>query len=304
MDFTHYLEVELPRLYLVSAVATLGGVRSLEYVTSYRVEYSVDGREWKNTSVDGTQVIKGNTASGNDDVQTRLLDNAVRAKFLRYIPLDWGRVACMRVDICGHQLPHYPTVIAKEQASSAILSWSTPDPGDEGIQKYYVRYWKTSQGKTSQKIFESVTNAEVLVPNLRPFTEYRVEISGVSELGEGLARVIQFTTLETAPSGSPTSISFEFLGENAVNITWTPPDEDKRNGVIIAYIICFPLSATSGECKDTTTLPGSKTWYVLSDRDFSSEQIVKIRAQTKEGLGPMGQATSGVLEYTAPEGKC
>ena len=56
LDFDHYLEVELPRLYLVSAVATLGGVRYAEYVTSYRVKYSVDGREWKNASLDGSQV--------------------------------------------------------------------------------------------------------------------------------------------------------------------------------------------------------------------------------------------------------
>ena len=56
LDFEHYLEVELPRLYLVSAVATLGGVTYAEYVTSYMVKYSVDGREWKNASLDGSQV--------------------------------------------------------------------------------------------------------------------------------------------------------------------------------------------------------------------------------------------------------
>ena len=56
MDFEHYLEIELPRLYLVSAVATLGGAAHAEYVTSYRLTYSVDGREWKNASVDGSQV--------------------------------------------------------------------------------------------------------------------------------------------------------------------------------------------------------------------------------------------------------
>ena len=57
MDFEHYLEVELPRLYLVSTVATLGGVTYAEYVTSYRVVYSVEGREWKNATVDGSQVM-------------------------------------------------------------------------------------------------------------------------------------------------------------------------------------------------------------------------------------------------------
>jgi hypothetical protein len=34
-------------------------------------------------------------------------------------------------------------------------------------------------------------------------------------------------------------------------------------------------------------------WYVLRDEDFSSQRVVEIRAQTKIGLGPVGQATSG-----------
>ena len=95
------------------------------------------------------------------------------------------------------ELPHYPTVIVKERISSAVLSWSIPDSGDEAIEKYYVRYWKTKRGRISQKMFESVATAGVIVPNLLPYTEYQLEISGVSDLGEGLARVSQFKTLET-----------------------------------------------------------------------------------------------------------
>ena len=81
--------------------------------------------------------------------------------------------------------------------SSAILSWSIPDSGDEAIKKYYVKYWRTKQGRISQKMFESVATTGVTVPNLLPYTEYQLEISGVSDLGEGLARVSQFKTLET-----------------------------------------------------------------------------------------------------------
>ena len=88
-------------------------------------------------------------------------------------------------------------MIVKELASSAILSWSIPSAGDEAIKKYYVRYWKTKEGKISQKMFESVATAGVVVSNLHPYTEYQLEISGVSDLGEGLARVSQFKTLET-----------------------------------------------------------------------------------------------------------
>jgi hypothetical protein len=106
-------------------------------------------------------------------------------------------IASYIIKFSSTELPHYPTVIVKERVSSAILSWSTPDPGDEAIKKYYVRYWKTKEGKTSQKMFESVGTAGVLVHNLSPYTEYQLEISGVSDLGEGLARVSQFKTLET-----------------------------------------------------------------------------------------------------------
>ena len=98
-----------------------------------------------------------------------------------------------------------------------------------------------------------------------------------------------------APSGSPTSISFKFMDDTAVNITWAPPDEDKRNGKIIAYVICFPEKTVAGNCKNPISVPGSQTWYVLHDGDFSSQRVVEIRARTKEGTGPVGQATTGRL---------
>jgi hypothetical protein len=78
-----------------------------------------------------------------------------------------------------------------------VLSWSTPDAGDEAIERYQVRFWETKQGKISGKMFESMATAGVVVPNLRPYTEYQLEIAGISDLGEGLARVSQFKTLET-----------------------------------------------------------------------------------------------------------
>lgn len=58
MEFTHYLEVELPRLYLVSAVATLGGMTAADYVKSYKLIYSIDRKEWHTATVDGDQVSK------------------------------------------------------------------------------------------------------------------------------------------------------------------------------------------------------------------------------------------------------
>ena len=84
------------------------------------------------------------------------------------------------------------------------------------------------------------------------------------------------------------------MGDTAVNITWAPPDEDKRNGDIIAYVICFPQEI-GGNCEDSVSVPGSQTWYVLSGDDFSSQKDVEIRAQTKEGTGPIGRATIGRL---------
>ena len=101
------------------------------------------------------------------------------------------------------ELPHYPTLIVKESIFSVALSWSIPDPGDEDIKKYFVRYWKTKKGKPSQKMFESVATAGVLIPNLHPYTEYQLEVSGVSDLGEGLARVSHFKTLETGRKTEP-----------------------------------------------------------------------------------------------------
>ena len=78
-----------------------------------------------------------------------------------------------------------------------------------------------------------------------------------------------------------------------MNITWAPPDEDKRNGEIIAYIFCLYARNNDGKCKNPVSIPGSRTWHVLRGEDFSVQRVVEIQARTKKGIGPAGQATSG-----------
>lgn len=56
INYMSYLEIEVPRLFLVSAVATLGGTNNDEYVTSYRLMYSLDANTWNNATVNGKKV--------------------------------------------------------------------------------------------------------------------------------------------------------------------------------------------------------------------------------------------------------
>lgn len=83
------------------------------------------------------------------------------------------------------------------------------------------------------------------------------------------------------------------MSDKSLNVSWSPPHEESRNGVIIAYIICFPKK--NKQCDKHTTVPGSQTWYVLRGK-FQRETVVEIQAQTIKGIGPVGRATSGRLE--------
>lgn len=93
------------------------------------------------------------------------------------------------------ELPHTPTILAKVLSTSIVASWSKPDPGNDTIRKYFVRYWEVKKGKSLHKMFES-TATSAIVSNLSPFTDYMLEVSAVSDLAEGMPMAYGFKTLE------------------------------------------------------------------------------------------------------------
>uniref|UniRef100_A0A4W2BXZ1 Contactin associated protein family member 4 n=1 Tax=Bos indicus x Bos taurus TaxID=30522 RepID=A0A4W2BXZ1_BOBOX len=97
-----WLQIDLGERMEITAVATQGGYGSSNWVTSYLLMFSDSGRNWKQYRQEDS--IWGFVGNANaDSVVYYRLQPSIKARFLRFIPLEWnpkGRIG-MRIEVFG-----------------------------------------------------------------------------------------------------------------------------------------------------------------------------------------------------------
>ncbi|KAM6229705.1 contactin-associated protein-like 4 [Porphyrio hochstetteri] len=97
-----WLQIDLGERTEINAVATQGGYGSSDWVTSYLLMFSDSGRNWKQYhQEESIWAFSGNTNA--DSVVYYKLQHSIKARFLRFVPLDWnpnGRIG-MRIEVYG-----------------------------------------------------------------------------------------------------------------------------------------------------------------------------------------------------------
>uniref|UniRef100_A0A2K5Y529 Contactin associated protein family member 4 n=1 Tax=Mandrillus leucophaeus TaxID=9568 RepID=A0A2K5Y529_MANLE len=97
-----WLQIDLGERMEVTAVATQGGYGSSNWVTSYLLMFSDSGWNWKqHRQEDSIWGFSGNANA--DSVVYYRLQPSIKARFLRFLPLEWnpkGRIG-MRIEVFG-----------------------------------------------------------------------------------------------------------------------------------------------------------------------------------------------------------
>ncbi|EDO44994.1 predicted protein, partial [Nematostella vectensis] len=91
----HFLQIDLGAVYDVTSVATQGDGDRGDYVTAYKLKYSLDGVFFFSLF----QVFEGNKDCTS--VVRRDLSPRVQAKFVRFCPVKWIQSPTMRVEVYG-----------------------------------------------------------------------------------------------------------------------------------------------------------------------------------------------------------
>ena len=60
-----------------------------------------------------------------------------------------------------------------------------------------------------------------------------------AHLQPGKATLLVLFILILAPEGPPLNVSITAESSSSLSVTWKPPEEDKRNGKIVNYIVCI-----------------------------------------------------------------
>uniref|UniRef100_A0A672VCJ7 Contactin associated protein family member 4 n=1 Tax=Strigops habroptila TaxID=2489341 RepID=A0A672VCJ7_STRHB len=109
----------------ITAVATQGGYGSSDWVTSYLLMFSDSGRNWKQyRQEESIWAFSGNMNA--DSVVYYKLQHSIKARFLRFVPLDWnpnGRIG-MRIEVYGCAYSKWSEVVGFDGKSCLIYTFN------------------------------------------------------------------------------------------------------------------------------------------------------------------------------------
>ena len=88
--------------------------------------------------------------------------------------------------------------------------------------------------------------------------------------------------MQLAPDGPPLNVSVTAESSSSLSVTWQPPEEKKRNGVIVNYTVCISHEVTTHCFKEHTT---HKKMLVIDNLNASTKYFIHVLASTKVGRG-------------------
>ncbi|XP_078665994.1 lactadherin-like [Branchiostoma floridae x Branchiostoma belcheri] len=133
-----WLQVDLGEMKTVTGTIIQGRSSADQWVTSYKLQYSLDGLNWITyASSDGSEeVFPGNT-DRNTPV-TNLLDSPTDARYVRFLPQSWDDWMSMRVEVlgCSVNVCTYPLGMESGAIPDASITASSIS---DGFEPYHCR---------------------------------------------------------------------------------------------------------------------------------------------------------------------
>ncbi|KFV78560.1 Phosphatidylinositol phosphatase PTPRQ, partial [Struthio camelus australis] len=166
------------------------------------------------------------------------------------------------------------------------LSFFPPSIPNGIIQNYTIYLKRTNE--TEQRVI----NTTLLILHLKKYTEYTIEVSASTTMGEGLRSApVHILTDEDAPSSPPESLSVKQLSGVIVQLSWKPPLEP--NGIILYYTV-YVWSKTSERSVNVT-----ETSLQFTDLENNYEYSAYVTASTRFGDGNI---KSDAITFRTSEG--
>ncbi|XP_072033326.1 uncharacterized protein [Amphiura filiformis] len=112
-DANQWIQANLGHSMVVSGVKTQGRAEHSQWVTQFKVQYSIDGNSWtfvQQTNNQGDMIFEGNT--DHTTVVTNCFPTQVTAAYIRIVPTAWNGHISLRFELLGcEEEYHYGSVV-------------------------------------------------------------------------------------------------------------------------------------------------------------------------------------------------
>lgn len=105
----------------------------------------------------------------------------------------------------------------------------------------------------------------------------------------------------SAPSGPPLSFTIAAVTSTTLTLTWLPPEESQRNGLITAYrVACEPQSDRLPAVVSSSSLESQMVEFTSDGFSAGTRYTCSVYAQTGAGEGPPAVRTAVTPEDCKP----
>ncbi|XP_022253768.1 Down syndrome cell adhesion molecule-like protein Dscam2 [Limulus polyphemus] len=183
------------------------------------------------------------------------------------------------------------TVISTSRSDSALYTCKAINAFGSDESNIQLIIQVLENHKTVYNTTVSSTDVATRLDHLKPATTYELYVTAENIIGvSGLSTKVTFTTDSEAPAGPPRSIVFESMTSEAVKVTWLPPNESVRNGVIRGYYVGYKKTNSSESYQYKTVEAKSKDDIriecVLQGLEKFNFYTIVIQAFNDKGAGP------------------
>ncbi|XP_037790412.1 tyrosine-protein phosphatase Lar-like [Penaeus monodon] len=188
---------------------------------------------------------------------------------------------------------------AAEDSETIHVEWEPPpeDKQHGKITHYKLMYVNNTRPDSDASVItiSDPTQRDYLITNLQKWTEYRVWMLAGTIIGDGVKSDPQLvrTDEDAKPllPGEPRNVKVEVINSTSIRVTWTPPNEGERNGILRGYQIHVQeIEGRGGSMIIPGSMPytvhnGEATSYVVTDLHPDTEYQVQVSAITRKGDG-------------------
>ncbi|XP_054712942.1 LOW QUALITY PROTEIN: cell adhesion molecule DSCAM-like [Uloborus diversus] len=215
--------------------------------------------------------------------------------------------ATIQYIVQGRPDPPCNITIVNMTSRSVTLQWNISHDGNSHVTGSVIQYQSISDsswnGQTSQLIVSGAEKTATLRA-LSPLTLYFVRIVAENALGHSSpSEVVNVTTAEEAPSGSPKEVQVHSTGAQSIKVSWKPPPEDTVNGYIRGYYIGYRKSSSvdayTYKQVEKSKESEQQSTYITGLQPFTKYDIV-VKAFNSAGAGPKSPKIVGKTLETAP----
>uniref|UniRef100_F1KRH1 Netrin receptor DCC n=1 Tax=Ascaris suum TaxID=6253 RepID=F1KRH1_ASCSU len=166
------------------------------------------------------------------------------------------------------------------------VTWEPPSGNGPTAAQYKLFYIRKDPEPNEKETQIVMKKTSYTLHGMDKYVEYVIRVEAEGANGAGLSsEPITVRTLSDLPSMPPADVRAEAVSSTSIQVQWSPPPPEERNGVITGYRIKYKtkLRGTKG---NTLVVDGNDVSYTITGLDPATQYMVRVAAVNQNGSGP------------------